>query len=694
MHLKIGKLFAMVLSIAFVFTMSLMMAPFCAHVKALSAVSPQDFTLTYNGGTSYTITMPNALSSVYTWEYYAIPDEKSAREEITSVFYEMNAMLDQTTSPGGDYTYNGIQKTATWIQGKKYQFVTASINIDLGYKIGGFFVGRTVAAPTDPEREPIFTAGGTIDIPTTAGQSVSNVLGKKFKLNAPSGATVTPESTDGTYTPGTKLTITFAQTVNGLAFDNKVSTSPASDFAKDVSADDNKYICTMPFSDLAIQNAYNTPVSLQDFELKNNGDGTYTVTPKGTLGENQYWVVVYVDGSVNKTDDTMLQKLHDMIKTDVVGQYAVGSVPMNALGESLEDSKSDFFMDKSYTMKAADLKFVGIIKAEKSNNETGIVTMGSTITIPELGEYVSDDTLIEGKHVNITSGKTDRSNNKYLNGETVKIVADEAPSGKVFDKWVCSTDGVTLSDASAATATFTMPETDVTIQATYKDIPKPVAKIDVTTNTTGTATPQISITNTTAEIKDIVMTDAEKTNYDNGIDTSVYLDVKDISGTVPAEEKAKIESKLGDNKIAMYIDASLFLKQGDTTRQITQTNGKIKVTIKIPAAYLNTTTGTTRTYEIVRYHDGVAEVIGGTFNADTNEFTFETDKFSTYAIAYKDAAITTTTTTTTSTSSTPVAKTTTASPKTGVPASTIPVMAVLFIMLLAIGVYGVEKKKY
>lgn len=47
----------------------------------------------------------------------------------------------------------------------------------------------------------------------------------------------------------------------------------------------------------------------------------------------------------------------------------------------------------------------------------------------------------------------------------------------------------------------------------------------------------------------------------------------------------------------------------------------------------------TREYKIIRLHDGVTDVLSGSFNESTNEFTFETDKFSTYAIAYADRPV-------------------------------------------------------
>ena len=56
---------------------------------------------------------------------------------------------------------------------------------------------------------------------------------------------------------------------------------------------------------------------------------------------------------------------------------------------------------------------------------------------------------------------------EYKAGAEVTITAGEAPEGKVFDKWV--SEDVTIADAESETTTFTMPEKDVTVTATYRD---------------------------------------------------------------------------------------------------------------------------------------------------------------------------------------------------------------------------------
>lgn len=47
------------------------------------------------------------------------------------------------------------------------------------------------------------------------------------------------------------------------------------------------------------------------------------------------------------------------------------------------------------------------------------------------------------------------------------MIAGQAPSGQVFDKWVVVSGGITLADENSATTTFTMPAGDVSVKATY-----------------------------------------------------------------------------------------------------------------------------------------------------------------------------------------------------------------------------------
>ena len=56
---------------------------------------------------------------------------------------------------------------------------------------------------------------------------------------------------------------------------------------------------------------------------------------------------------------------------------------------------------------------------------------------------------------------------KAAKGTTVTLTANTAPDGKVFDKWEVVSGSITLADANSATSTFTMPDSEVSVKATY-----------------------------------------------------------------------------------------------------------------------------------------------------------------------------------------------------------------------------------
>lgn len=89
----------------------------------------------------------------------------------------------------------------------------------------------------------------------------------------------------------------------------------------------------------------------------------------------------------------------------------------------------------------------------------------NTITIEKIGavEYT----------LTVNSGSGDGS---YEEGVSIPIVADDAPSGNVFDKWTGDVAGV--ANINAASTTLTMPAAHTTITATYK----PATGLNITEN--------------------------------------------------------------------------------------------------------------------------------------------------------------------------------------------------------------------
>ena len=105
-----------------------------------------------------------------------------------------------------------------------------------------------------------------------------------------------------------------------------------------------------------------------------------------------------------------------------------------------------------------------------STSADGSVISGTTYE-------VSSDTIFyaiwESKEYSIivTDGKATigagSEISKAAQGTTITLTANAAPDGKVFDKWVVESGNTTLEDANSETTTFIMPDSEVSVKATY-----------------------------------------------------------------------------------------------------------------------------------------------------------------------------------------------------------------------------------
>lgn len=116
----------------------------------------------------------------------------------------------------------------------------------------------------------------------------------------------------------------------------------------------------------------------------------------------------------------------------------------------------------------------------------------------------------------------------------------------------------------------------------------------------------------------------------------ITAEIKVDTAIVPEEsEKALIAEELKDieAKVGQYLDLSVVLKADNAEVGTLKVLSKpIQFTIAIPESLISEG----REYYIVRIHNGAAEKLKTTFNSENNTLTFETDKFSTYALAYAD----------------------------------------------------------
>jgi hypothetical protein len=88
--------------------------------------------------------------------------------------------------------------------------------------------------------------------------------------------------------------------------------------------------------------------------------------------------------------------------------------------------------------------------------------------------------------VTVEGGSVDGGGSEFAAGEVITIVADAAPAGKVFDRWVV-VGGGSLADESAARTEFTVPDGPATVRATWKDAPPTVVLVTAIAVTGGDA---------------------------------------------------------------------------------------------------------------------------------------------------------------------------------------------------------------
>ena len=170
------------------------------------------------------------------------------------------------------------------------------------------------------------------------------------------------------------------------------------------------------------------------------------------------------------------------------------------------------------------------------------------------------------------------------------------------------------------------------------------------------------------------ITSDELSQISSGASENVVLTISDATNKLNATAKKRMQSVAGDYTIAQYIglDLQKYLTVDGVTQDgisIKETAEGITVSIEIPDSMINTSASVSRTYRLVRYFNGTAELVEGTYDEATHTLTFETNKFGEFALAYKDTAVITPTSGATPTPTAAATQTTTNGVKTGDPSS-------------------------
>lgn len=366
---------------------------------------------------------------------------------------------------------------------------------------------------------------------------------------------------------------------------------------------------------------------------------------------------IYLNGqSKNKINYPIINVFEGAkITTPGDGIYAAGYAKWNIEGATITGGiglgiKAGIFNLKNVTVIATD----SYKEAEGYGN--GINSTGAAIQIESNNGYAGaiDITIDKGSYTSNHGYAVQH----YLNiDKKTKIVSDNKLNNLVIngakvsslekDKAIIAVDGdkilVTGGTFSSSVAKYITSEYVETKVENEYVVAKKELKVD---------TPTIDTTKPVEEVTvGVKEDDTLKDTLEKAIKDS-KLNVADINAIVIVtidnqkeeqvpEEASKSINELAKEKenikVVSFFDITLNVKNnvtGETLGTLSTLDNKIKFNMALPEELTKVAEGYTRKYYVVRYHDGKSEIISA--SVDGNVLSFESDKFSTYALAYED----------------------------------------------------------
>ena len=217
-------------------------------------------------------------------------------------------------------------------------------------------------------------------------------------------------------------------------------------------------------------------IPVKSIEENQDGTATFTVTPNTGLAVGTHTATVTVSGDNIASQSFNVSFTVKAAVTKTLSRIAVTTPP----------TKTTYIAGDNFVPAGM------VVTATYSDNSTSVVsatvTDGTALTAGKTSVTISyteggvtqtttQDITVNAREysITVTDGKATQDAgvtiSKAAEGTEITLTANAAPSGKEFDKWVVENGGITLEDANSATTTFTMPAGEVSVKATYKDVP-------------------------------------------------------------------------------------------------------------------------------------------------------------------------------------------------------------------------------
>ena len=363
-------------------------------------------------------------------------------------------------------------------------------------------------------------------------------------------------------------------------------------------------------------------------------------------------------------------------KGSAIGIYDLGKVEqsmnVSISGSAILNTNSD----TRTAYQVVDFKDLGVTPISGFGNASYIGKINTSLTggiySNDVSEYVESGYLAKLLVDEYYVYKINKVNIGSVTAGTVEVDKTEATKGDVIKLTLKPNEGYSLSSVKILDAsgnevefipsdnTFSMPDSEVTISVVYG-----LNKVEADAPVINTEEPVKEVTagvTESAKVEEVLLDTISKDDKIlaeiDGKDSVVKVTVEnvEVKEEVATKVKEVLNKKATNVTIVDYLDINIAVKEKGTDTllaPITELSSPIEFTVLLPETIEAVKTGYTRTYYIVRHHEGAVEILDAKLSEDGKTLSFSTDKFSEYAIAYSDSEVTSSTDTPTTTPETP-----------------------------------------
>lgn len=398
-------------------------------------------------------------------------------------------------------------------------------------------------------------------------------------------------------------------------------------------------------------NESNTVITTTDNELNKEYDGYEVVDVKSTSNNKTTPIVEYSVKGKNEYTTTKPKDAGEYtvrVTYPADDNYEKSSVTKNFTIKKMKTRVSAIDLSKTYGEKGYELMYsfdrlargdrlTGITLTREEGEDVG--TYKIKVSQKEGSNPNYDITFKDGTYtinpLSIDKGRVVLGNVlKYTGEKQTQEVEQVLVNGKALNKedYEVLDNQATKEGKHVLTIKAKGNNHTGSFKYSYAILPKENDKIGTgsfTVKTTG----DVEISRD--EVIDLLIENKEITANElsevaEGKKIEIVLEVKE------AQTNELIETNTKGYKVGKYLNITLNKIVNGTTESIHELSKVMKVTIKVPEELINKDSKTKREYFIARSHNGKVDILETKYNEKTNSLTFETDKFSDYAIIYKD----------------------------------------------------------